>query len=486
MSYVEVFGSEVSDLLREGRVVGQDRDGRYANVRATDRVGHRYVLDGHTDFSVESWEDVQRLLASGDQAKRMAATAMNERSTRAHTLLVLTLTQTTPSGLQVRSRLFLADLGGSEKVSKSKADTGTVAPVTVVGGVETGRVGWQEYYHHRQRLQETLAINIGLFALKKVIEALHQRQLMRDQGAPSHLLPYVPYQDSKLTMLLKDALGGASRTLVFCTASMDPQHATESLQTLRFGERCAQVQQRSDADKAASVQAALKQVEDEIKAVEAEIVRNERWETRLVKRRDVDTVAGAFGEQHGNVVREEVIPTSVLVGAEQEREDLERLLQRQLDLQGLGGLASKDYREMTAQEADDGGRGRDFRAKDTFKRVNKAKEFEQEAVLAGSLRHIFRKAKQAEEVFGETEVRRRQRQVVHGNYYKLAELLRTKWENEVESGTEKRSFGKAMLDLTQEWQAAFKADAGRRDEVLGKFLEELPGLRAEPSSPSAA
>ena len=48
-SYVELFGSEVSDLLREGRVVGQDRSGRYAGVRATDRVGHRYVLDGRLE-----------------------------------------------------------------------------------------------------------------------------------------------------------------------------------------------------------------------------------------------------------------------------------------------------------------------------------------------------------------------------------------------------------------------------------------------------
>jgi len=484
MSYVEVFGSEISDLLREGRVVGQDRDGRYADVRATDRVGHRYVLDGHTEISVESWEEVQRLLQSGDQAKRLAATAMNERSTRAHTLLVLTLTQKLPSGSQVRSRLFLADLGGSEKVSKSKADTGLVAPVTMVGGVETGRVRWQEYYQHRQRLQETLMINQGLFALKKVIEALHLRQQMQTQGAPSGLMPYVPYQDSKLTMLLKDALGGTSRTLVFCTASMDGQHATESLQTLRFGERCAQVQQRGDADRAASVQAALRQIEEEIKAVEADIVRKERWETRLVKRRDVDTVAGAFGEQHGNVVREEVIPTSVLVGAEKEREDLERLLQRQLDLQGLGGFAAKDYREMQVQEADDGGKGRDFRSKDTFGRVTKAKEFEQEAVLAGSLRHIFRKAKQAEEVFGETEARRRERKVVHPNYFKLAEFLRTSWERDVESGKEKRNFGKSMLDLTQEWQAAFKVDAGKRDEILSELLKEVPGLSAASTSAS--
>lgn len=488
MSYVEVFGSEVSDLLREGRVVGQGFEGRYAEVRATDRVGHRYVLDGRTECLVESWEEVQSLLEAGDHAKRMAATAMNERSTRAHTLLVLSLTQTLPSGHQVRSRLFLADLGGSEKISKSKADAGTVAPVTMVGGVEEHRVGWREYYHRRQRIQETLQINKGLFALKKVIEALHLRSQMREQRAPAHTLPYVPYQDSKLTMILKDALGGNSRTLVFCTASMDPSHALESLQTLRFGERCAQVRQQRAADKAASVQAALRQLAEDIRAVEAEIVRKERWETRLVRRQDVDTVAGAFGAQYGSVLREEVIPTSVLVGAEREREHLERLLQRQLDLQGLSGSAAKDYREMAAQEADDGGKGRDFREKDRFRSKMKAKDFEEEVVLADALRFLFRKAALAGELLGESEATVRKRlppSAIHQGYYRIAEWLRTKWEDESVAGSEKRSFGKAMLDFCQELTASFKESPFKRDEVLEDLAAQVPGLRGGGAAASA-
>ena len=53
MSYVELFGNEVSDLLREGRVVGQGVEGRYSAVRATDHVGHRYVLDGLAQWAIE-------------------------------------------------------------------------------------------------------------------------------------------------------------------------------------------------------------------------------------------------------------------------------------------------------------------------------------------------------------------------------------------------------------------------------------------------
>merc|ERR1712110_1348624 len=104
---------------------------------------------------------------------------------------------------------------------------------------------------------------MGLFSLKRVIEALHKRSQMAQAGVASRLLPYVPYQDSKLTMLLQEALGGSARTLVVGTATMDARHAVESLQTLRFIETCAQVQNQRAADEAASVQTALGKIAED-------------------------------------------------------------------------------------------------------------------------------------------------------------------------------------------------------------------------------
>lgn len=480
ISYVEVFGSEVSDLLKEGKVVGQGQEGRYSEVRATDRVGHRYVLDGHVECVVDSLAAVEQLLEDGDRAKRRAATAMNIRSTRAHTVLVFSLTQGMLNGVEILSRLYLADLGGSERVSKSKADTGLVAPVTVIGGVEQSRASWAEYYAQRRRMQETLHINTGLLALKKVISALHKRSELMESGEVRNL-PYVPYQDSKLTMLLSEALGGQSRTLCICTATMDSHHAVESLQTLRFGEVCGQVQQQASSDKAASVQAALKQLDEEIKQVEAEIVRKERWETRLVRREDVDTVAGAFGDGD-KVVRSEGVVTSVLTGAEKEREQLERLLQRKEDLEGLSGNSGKDFREMIASETYDGGKGRDFRHQDRFRGKMKARDFEDRAVVADALRFLFRKAAIASQVFGETDDTQRRRlhlNEINIGYYHLARYLRLKWEEETENGTEKRSFGKAMMDQFQDWTAAFKNSLEARDAALDKLLSEAPPIPRE-------
>jgi hypothetical protein len=249
---------------------------------------------------------------------------------------------------------------------------------------------------------------------------------------------------------------------------------------MRFGERCAQVEQQSGADKAAAVQAALKQLTVEIREVEAEIIKKERWETRLVKRKDVDTVGGAFGETHANVFREEVIPTSVLVGAEQERERLELLLQRQMDLQGLA-CDSKDYRSMAAMEAADGGKGSDFR-ESRFGGKMKAKEIESEVAVAEALRHLFRKAAAAPEIFGETEVTQRMRlnpQSMHHGYFHLASFLRKRWEDATEEGSEKRSFGKSMLDQLQAWTVAFKESTDERDEALQALLRQAPPILQE-------
>lgn len=354
----------------------------------------------------------------------------------------------------------------------------------MVGGEEQSRLSWQEYNLHRQRVYETLNINKGLFSLKRVIEALHQRCRMAQEGVANHALPYVPYQDSKLTMLLQEALGGSARTLIITTATMDPRHAEESLQTLRFAETCAQVKKRREGDQAASIVIALEEIEKEIQGLQRDIASKERWETRLLRRQDVDTVAGAFGE--GVLVeRTEVVPTSVLVGAEREREQLEALLQRQAELKGLSDISmadfGKDYRCMRQEAtkgAVDGGRGEDFRF-GHFSARTKAKDFEDEAVLADALRFFFRSCQEAEAIFGELKARSRlQRDEMPLGYHKAAKAMRQLWEDQLATGQETRSFGKAMLDRCTAWRVAFKAGTSSRDAALSKLIQEcdLPGL----------
>ena len=105
----------------------------------------------------------------------------------------------------MRSRLFLADLGGSERLKKSLANEGVAAP---------GTVPWAEYYESRRRLTEALNINSGLLALKQCVDALHEARKCREEGAPP---PHVPFHDSKLTALLAR-----------CGASCHGHHATSA------------------------------------------------------------------------------------------------------------------------------------------------------------------------------------------------------------------------------------------------------------------
>lgn len=129
---------------------------------------------------------------------------MNDRSSRAHTVLLLTVTQRREgSDALVRSHLYLVDLAGSERIKKSKA----------VGTRKTEAVG----------------INSSLLVLGKCISSLVEGK--------SH----IPYNESKLTMVLKAAFGGNSRTTAIVTCHSDDVHADETLQSLRFGERCSMV-----------------------------------------------------------------------------------------------------------------------------------------------------------------------------------------------------------------------------------------------------
>ena len=199
---------------------------------------------------------------------------MNQRSSRAHAIVILSIAMHNQEGMRVESSLFFADLGGSEAVKRSK-----------VSG---------------DRLREAANINLGLLALKKVIRALNE-------GAP-----YVPYSDSKLTMMLSPAVGGDSKTTVLVCASEDDSDATETLQALRFAETCSKVTQATSVN-ASGIHDLIENINRQIQELEQTIQSKERWQTVEQVRDD---------EFEGR----ETVKTSVIVGAEEERKQLEALI----------------------------------------------------------------------------------------------------------------------------------------------------------------
>jgi len=317
ISYVEIYGELVTDLLQNGSRVGQSKV-----------ASQSYVLSGAAEHPVTCLEDLYRALVTGDAQKRRAATAMNDRSSRAHSLIILSLRQqNTKTGVEISSRLFLADLGGSEQVSKSKVEAGA----SKLGLQENFSVGFQK----ADAMRETVNINLGLLALKKCVENLNNQS------------SYVPYQDSKLTMLLSAGLGGNSKTSIILTCSMLPVHASETVSSLRFGERCALVENesRSNANMLAGV---LAELDAKIAALEAQIKIKEKWvvhdEVRVDALAEANTLEAAIGGK-------EVKKVSVLTGAEAERKELEILLIRRAKFTGSDDFEAASYGSSTGESS---------------------------------------------------------------------------------------------------------------------------------------
>ncbi|PQQ01238.1 hypothetical protein Pyn_09717 [Prunus yedoensis var. nudiflora] len=157
-----------------------------------------------TMHSVNSTTDVLNLMKFGEMNRMVSSTAINNRSSRSHSVLTIHVHGKDTSGGTLRSCLHLVDLAGSERVDKSEV---------------TG-----------DRLKEAQYINKSLSCLGDVITALAQKN--------SH----IPYRNSKLTLLLQGALGGHAKTLMLAHVSPEEDSFNETISTLKFAQRVSTVE----------------------------------------------------------------------------------------------------------------------------------------------------------------------------------------------------------------------------------------------------
>ncbi len=285
VSYIEIFGDSVTDLLRGGLTCGQSKV-----------AAQRYVLDGSSEVEISSMSDALSLLNNGEKQKRKAATAMNERSSRAHSLFIVRMKQTCiDTGISYTSRLFLADLGGSEQLKKSQ-------PFTLENEKQTE-------YDMKQRAREAVNINLGLLALKQCVESLRKKS------------PFIPYTDSKLTMMLSTGLGGDSKTAVIVCGAQEQRHGHETIAAMKFGQTCRGISNNAKAS-TGMLQDLLHNINYQIAECEENIKKHERWEMRQVKRYD----------DNGKVI--DIRNVTLVTGAEGFRDKLSTLIQQKLDLTG--------------------------------------------------------------------------------------------------------------------------------------------------------
>ncbi|XP_051919424.1 kinesin-like protein kif7 [Hippocampus zosterae] len=252
VSYLEVYKEEFKDLL-EVETASKD-------IHIREDKGN-IVLCGVKECVVEGLDEVLSLLESGNTARHTGATQMNPNSSRSHTIFTLYMDQrrgslrlygsATSGGPQMLSSKFhFVDLAGSERI------------------LRTGNTG--------ERLKESIQINSGLLALGNVIGAL---------GDPKRKGSHIPYRDSKITRILKDSLGGNSKTLMVACISPSSSDFDESLNTLNYAMKARNIQNRVTVNCKREPDR-IEGLEQQIKALRRALENRHRSETRIISHAD--------------------------------------------------------------------------------------------------------------------------------------------------------------------------------------------------------
>ena len=259
VSYFEVYNEHVRDLL-----VPRSDPPYYLKIRESPTEGP-YVKD-LTDVAVKNFAELMRHMRTGDASRTTASTKMNDTSSRSHSVFTILLKQIhhdmlTDETTERLARIRLVDLAGSERAKATEA---------------TGA-----------RLREGSNINKSLTTLGRVIAALADPRHSRPTSRKKEI---VPYRDSILTWLLKDSLGGNSKTaMIACIA---PSDYDETLSTLRYADQAKHIRTRAivnqDHVSAAERDAQIVEMQETIRALQLSVSQqavtkreNETQEARL-------------------------------------------------------------------------------------------------------------------------------------------------------------------------------------------------------------
>jgi len=230
-SFMELYNGKVRDLL--------SNDTKSLSIR--ENKDKTFFVDDLLQPQVKFEEELLRHMEEGTHRRHVAATELNTDSSRSHSIFTVyvQLEEVTDDGdtRSVTSKLNLVDLAGSERQSKTQASGDT--------------------------LKEGCNINLSLSALGTVIDTI-----VKGRG-------HIPFRSSPLTMLLKDSLGGNSKTCMFANINPSDSNLSETVSTLRFADRAKQiknkplVQMDAKDQKIADLTAKLEELKDKLKKFES-------------------------------------------------------------------------------------------------------------------------------------------------------------------------------------------------------------------------
>ncbi|KJZ79529.1 hypothetical protein HIM_00998 [Hirsutella minnesotensis 3608] len=207
VSYLEIYNERVRDLLNPATK---------GNLKVREHPSTGPYVEDLAKLVVGSFQEIENLMDEGNKARTVAATNMNETSSRSHAVFTLMLTQKkydaeTKMEMEKVAKISLVDLAGSERATS------------------TGATG--------ARLKEGAEINRSLSTLGRVIAALADLSTGKKKKGASQ----VPYRDSVLTWLLKDSLGGNSMTAMIAAISPADINYDETLSTLRYADSAKRI-----------------------------------------------------------------------------------------------------------------------------------------------------------------------------------------------------------------------------------------------------
>ncbi|KAI4189543.1 MAG: hypothetical protein L6R41_001397 [Letrouitia leprolyta] len=206
VSYLEIYNERVRDLLNPSTK---------GNLKVREHPATGPYVEDLAKLVVRSFPEIQHLMDEGNKARTVAATSMNDTSSRSHAVFTLIVTQRrhdveTSMDTEKVAKISLVDLAGSERATSTRA---------------TGA-----------RLKEGAEINRSLSTLGRVIAALADLSTGKKKN-----MSMVPYRDSVLTWLLKDSLGGNSMTAMIAAISPADINFEETLSTLRYADSAKRI-----------------------------------------------------------------------------------------------------------------------------------------------------------------------------------------------------------------------------------------------------
>ncbi len=365
LSYLEIYCEQVRDLL------GQD----HLELKVREHPETGPYVEGLSKMLVTDTLTIKKLIDQGNRERITAATLMNERSSRSHAILTLYFGQTiltddplAPPQTEIISQINLVDLAGSERVDQSgvtginfnemkKINLSLTTLGIVINKLVARSLKHHEHHEHPKSDKQIISGNAKLVAKKPIKPGLSRvptsqpsksntqkilaspREQPARSKSPVKLSEHVPFRDSVLTWILKESLGGNSKTFMIATISPSSLNYSETLGTLRYADNAKKIINSISINQSSSdkINAAL---QDEVERLRRQIATNLKAASN---ERDQRKIADLTTENQ--TLQEQLQQLETLV-AEREKTAAARDLERSIETQKLVDKITQELREQ--------------------------------------------------------------------------------------------------------------------------------------------